>query len=406
MGTIPMTAFLPYGRQCIDEDDIAAVIAVLRGDWLTTGPAVAAFEKALADCVGARHAVACSSGTAGLHLATLALGLGPGDAVIVPSLTFLATANAARYVGAEVLFADVDPTTGLMRVSDAERALERAGDLNVRAILPVHLNGQCADPPGFAELAQRHGLRIIEDASHALGTSYAAKEERAGVGACQHADMTVFSFHPVKTIAMGEGGAVMTNDDALAERLRRFRNHGMINHPAKFTCADGDANQPWYYEMPEIGFNYRASDIHCALAHSQLEKLDRFVAMRRDLVARYDERIASLAPVIRPIDHVPGCEPGWHLYPMRIDFAALQRSRGEVMAWLQERKIGSQVHYIPVHQQPYYRQRYGFLELPGANAYYASILTLPLFPAMTNVDVDRVADALTAVVDAAQRVGG
>lgn len=403
MTTTPEMAFLPYGRQCIDEDDIAAVTAVLRGDWLTTGPAVAAFEEALADNVGARHAVACSSGTAGLHLATLALDLGPGDAVIVPSITFLATANAARYVGAEVLFADVNPTTGLMGVSDAERALERAGDLNVRAILPVHLNGQCADPLGFAELGRRHGLRIVEDASHALGTSYAALEKRVRIGACQHADMVVFSFHPVKTIAMGEGGAVLTNDDALAERLRRFRNHGMTRDPAKLTYASGEANEPWYYEMPEIGFNYRASDIHCALVHSQLGKLDRFVAMRRELVARYDLRTAAMSPFIRPVNRVSDCLPGWHLYPMRIDFAALNRDRGDAMTWLRERGIGSQVHYIPVHRQPYYRQRYGPLDLPGADAYYASTLSLPLYPAMTDADVDRVTDALTILVEAARR---
>jgi UDP-4-amino-4,6-dideoxy-N-acetyl-beta-L-altrosamine transaminase len=401
----PTTGFMPYGRQCIDEDDIAAVADVLRGDWLTTGPAVAAFEEALADCVGARHAVACSSGTAALHLTMLALGLGPRDAVIVPSITFLATANAARYVGAEVLFADVDPATGLMTVSDAENALTRAGDLNVRAVLPVHLNGQCADPSGFAELGRTHGLRIIADASHALGTHYTANGENFSIGACQDDDMTVFSFHPVKTIAMGEGGAVMTNDDALAERLRRFRNHGMIHDPADLIDADG-VDRPWYYEMQEIGFNYRASDIHCALVHSQLKKLDRFVAMRRELVAQYDARFATLSPIIRPIERVPTCQPGWHLYPARLDFAALGMDRGEVMIWLRERGIGTQVHYIPVHQQPYYRQQQGNVDLPGAEAYYASILSLPLYPAMTAADVDRVVDALTTLIAAPKATGG
>lgn len=398
-------AFLPYARQSVEDDDIAAVTRVLRGEWLTTGPTVAAFEAALAGKLGTRHAVACSSGTAALHLTMLAMGLGPGDAVVVPSMTFLATANAARFVGAGVVFADVNSETGLMGAAEVEAALARAGGARVRAVLPVHFAGQCVDPAGIAALAAENGLVVVEDACHAIGTTYVTSGGgRAAVGACRDSAMCVFSFHPVKTVTMGEGGAVTTNDEDLAKRLRLFRNHGMTRDPDRFEttdaafAADGSPN-PWYHEMAEFGFNYRASDIHCALGLSQLGKLDRFVARRRALAARYDALLAPLAPVVRPVGRVPDCEPAWHLYVVLIDFEVAGMARAELMNRLRERGIATQVHYLPVHRQPYYRRRYGDLNLPGAEAYYARALSLPLFPAMTDADVDRVVATLRTILE-------
>ena len=395
-----MTAFLPYGRHCIDDDDIAAVEAVLRGPYLTTGPAVAAFERALADAVNAPGAVVCSSGTAALHLAAMSIGLGPGDAAVVPAMTFLATANAVRLTGAEAVFADVDPDTGLMGADHMEAALEAAGDLRVRAVFPVHFAGQPAPMEEIAGLAQAHGLAIVEDACHALGSTWETGGGAAArVGQAEHGGLAAFSFHPVKTIAMGEGGALTSRDKALLERARTLRNHGMTREPTAFTehalafDADGAAN-PWHYEMPTPGLNYRASDIHCALGLSQLRKLERFVARRRALAAAYDARIAALAPQVRPLTRRSGCAPAWHLYVVLIDFAAAGTSRRRVMEALDADGIGSQVHYIPVHRQPYYRQRYGAPPLPGAMAYFERCLSLPLFPAMADGDVDRVVDAL------------
>lgn len=398
--TDPGSRFLPYGRHQIDEDDIAAVVAVLRSDSLTGGPVVAEFEQAFAERVGARFAVACANGTAGLHLAAMALGLGPNDAVIVPTLTFLATANAARYVGAEVAFADVDPATGLMRPEDLLEAHANAVGRKIRAVIPVHLNGQCVDMESIAEFAGRNGLRIIEDACHAIGATYRTRSgEEVRVGACRHSDMTVFSLHPVKTIAMGEGGVVTTNDPDLHAALLRLRNHGMVREASRFVQrdeafdADGQPN-PWYYEMPEPGYNYRASEIHCALGLSQLRKLDRFLARRRELADIYDRMLAPLAPMVRPVPREVGCASGWHLYVVQIDFSSAKASRGPFMRKLLGRGIGTQVHYLPVHRQPYYRSRYGNTPLPGADTYYAACLSLPFFPAMTDAEVGRVAATL------------
>jgi len=402
MGQAPPT--LPYGRHWVDEDDVAAVAAVLRGGALTGGPAVAAFERALAEAVGARHAVSCASGTAALHLAVSALGLPRGTTALVPAMTFLATANAPRLAGMEVAFTDVDPDTGLVDEAGLRAALE--GVRGAGVVLPIHLNGQTADTEAVAALAREHGLRVIEDACHALGASYrAGAGEAVRVGSCRHSDMAVFSFHPVKAVTMGEGGAVTTNDAALAERVRRLRNHGMLRAPARFTNteaaldAEGQPN-PWYYEMAELGFNYRASDIHCALGLSQLAKLERFVARRRHLAERYDRRLEPLAPVVRPVGRVAGCRPAWHLYPVRIDFPRAGRPRAALMRALGERGIGTQVHYIPVHRQPYYRRRYGEQTLPGAERYYQRALSLPLYPAMRDADVDRVVGALEACLEA------
>lgn len=397
--------FLPYGRQHIEEDDIAAVTAVLRGDWLTTGPAVKRFESALAERTKAGHAVACANGTAALHLAAMALDLGPGDFVVVPSVTFLATANAARFVGAEVVFADVDPDSGLLTADTLSRALSRHANDRIKAIIPVHLNGQCCEMDDIAQVARARGLRIVEDACHALGTTYAAAGGASvQVGQCCHSDMAAFSFHAVKTIAMGEGGAVTTNDPVLAERVARFRNHGMVRDEPGFSqrdmaiAPDGAAN-PWYYEMPEVGYNYRATDIQCALGASQLAKLDRFAGARRDLAVIYDRLLAPLAPLVRPIRRLAGCAPAWHLYAVLIDLERIGADRGAVMRRLSKHRIGTQVHYIPVHRQPYYCHRYGMLDLPGAERYYARCLSLPLFVSMSADDVASVVDALADSLD-------
>ena len=396
---------LPYGRQAIDDDDIAAVAAVLRSDWLTTGPATRAFEAELAARCGAPHAVSCANGTAALHLACLALGLGADHTVIVPSMTFAATANAPRLVGAEVVFADVDPETGLMRVEDLKDALGRASVRGRRpsAVFPVDLAGQCENLEEIAALAHREGLVVVEDACHAIGGAYRRHDGAwQAIGASCDSDMTVFSFHPVKTIAAGEGGAVLTRRAELAERLALFRGHGIHRNASAFVDREAGFDQasvnPWYYEMVALGLNYRLSDVNCALGQSQLKKLERFVATRRDLAAHYDAQLASRVPMVRPIARSPWSRPAWHLYSVLIDFDHAGMSRGHVARELEACGIRCQVHYIPVHRQPYYRARYGEQSLPGAEAYYRRTLSLPLFVGMTKGDVERVVDALVRIL--------
>jgi len=397
------SGFLPYGRHVVDQDDIDAVVGVLKGEWLTTGPTVEAFETALVETLGAREAVACSNGSTALHLACAALGLGPGDTVIVPAVTFLATANAARYCGAEVVFADVDPDTALMTAATLDEALHRARrqGMRPRTVSTGHLCGQVGDLAAQSRLARAEGLTIIEDGCHALGTVQHVDGGDAPVGACRFGDLTTLSFHPVKTIATGEGGAIMANDPDLARATRRLRNHGMVRDAAGWTeagqafGADGQPN-PWYYEMPEPGWNFRLNDIQCALGISQLAKLKPFVERRRQLIRRYDERLSALAPAVRPMRRHGDQDAGWHLSVALIDFAALRRDRGAVMRALRAQGVGTQVHYLPVSRQPYYRRRYGATVLPGADRWYDRCLSLPLFPAMAEDDVDRVVDLLAA----------
>jgi UDP-4-amino-4,6-dideoxy-N-acetyl-beta-L-altrosamine transaminase len=395
----PVTdGFLPYGRQTIEADDLFAVAQALQADFLTTGPLVERFEDALAAAVGAPHAVVCNSGTAALHMAVKAAGVQPGEVCIVPAVTFVATANAARFEGADVVFADVDPATGLMTPQTLEAALARAGGRRVRAILPVHLCGNPVDLEAIGALADKAGAVVIEDACHALGTTTPA----GPVGACAQSAMACFSFHPVKTICTGEGGAVTTRDADLAARLRLARNHGLTRDPAAFIVkdlafTDGEPN-PWWYEQVELGWNYRLPDINCALGLTQLQKFDRFAARRRALAARYQTLLAPLAPLVRIIETPPSADPVLHLFAVRIDFEALGLSRRAVMAALRAQGIGTQVHYIPVHRQPYYLGLYGELDLPGADAFYASTLSLPLFPAMADGDPARVVEALMRVI--------
>jgi UDP-4-amino-4,6-dideoxy-N-acetyl-beta-L-altrosamine transaminase len=382
-------AVLPYGRQTIEDDDIAAVVEALKADFLTTGPRVEAFETAFAETVGARHAVACANGTAALHLAMLALDVQPGEAVIAPSITFLATANCARYVGAEVVFADVDADSGLMTPDTLADALTRVGGRKLRAVLPVHLRGDVADLPGLAALAGEAGAVLVEDAPHALGSTMTFGNVAERAGDARHSAMATFSFHPVKTIATGEGGMVTTNDPALAQRLRIMRSHGMVRP---------DGGDPWWYEMPEPGFNYRLPDILCALGLSQLKKLPRFAARRRALARAYETALAPLAPVVTVAARPAWSDPVLHLMCVLIDFEAAGVTRRQVVDALRERGVGTQVHYIPVHRQPYYAERYGALDLPGAESWYARCLSLPLYPGMADEDVGRVVEALRAVL--------
>jgi len=393
--------FLPYARQLIDDKDIEAVNQVLRSEYLTTGPVVKTFEKKLAQVTGVPFAIACSSGTAALHLASMALGLTSGDSVIVPSITFLATANAVRYVDAEVIFADVDAFSGLMGPEHLEKAIKENGE-NIKAVFPVHLGGQSPDMEAIFDIAKKNDLYVVEDASHAIGASYSTSNGMVKVGGCVHSDMTTFSCHPVKTITMGEGGAVTTKNQNLAEKLWRLLNHGINREPSEFiyndlaldsTTENGMVN-PWYYEMHYLGFNYRVSDIHCALGLSQLKKLSAFVEGRRALVRRYDEKLASLAPLLSPVTRISGNDPSWHLYQLLLDFEKLEISRSIVMKRLRERGIGTQVHYIPVHCQPYYRQRYGSQILCGAESFYKCCLSLPLFSGMRETDIDIVVNAI------------
>jgi len=397
--------FIPYGRQAVDEDDIAAVVKTLRSDFLTSGPVIEEFEKAICKQTGAKTAVTCSSGTAALHLAVLALGLGPGDWAVVPTITFLATANAIRYTGANVIFADVDPNSGLMTVETFQAALEANKEKNIRAVLPVHLSGQPTNSIEITKLAHSQGIKVIEDASHALGSSYQGENSnKIFVGACRHADMTVFSFHPVKVIACGEGGAITTCDPDLEKRLRLARNHGMTRNKDDFiniTLAKNSegSNNPWYYEMIEPGYNYRLSDIHAALGLSQLKKLDNYVASRQKIVAHYDQKFAGSSPSVSLLKKVEGCSVAWHLYPILIDFDNLGIERAQVMDDLYRKGIGTQVHYIPVSSQPYYQALYGKQDLPGAESYYSRALSLPLFPTMLRSDVEHVVKSLNELVN-------
>lgn len=396
--------FLPYGRQLIDADDLEAVRQVLSGDWLTTGPAVAEFEAAFAAKVEAKYAVACSSGTAALHLAAHALGIASGDTVLVPSLTFLATANAQRYMGADVAFCDSDPDSGLISVSSIEQTLDQQS--NARAIFPVHLNGQCADMEAISAIAKQNHLVVVEDACHTLGAHYStqASDHLAPVGSCRWSDATVFSFHPVKTITMGEGGMVTTNDGATYEKMIQLRSHGMIRDAEQFRLtklafdANGAAN-PWYYEMHDLGYNYRASDINCALGLSQLSKLDRFIETRMQLAAQYEQQLDDLAPIVKVVKREPHSTPAWHLFVILIDFKRLSISRQQLVLRLASAGIGTQVHYLPVHLQPYYHQLYGEAYLPGAVSYYDRCLSLPLHPNMTGEDVKRIVSELKTILN-------
>jgi UDP-4-amino-4,6-dideoxy-N-acetyl-beta-L-altrosamine transaminase len=381
--------FLGYGRQSIDEADISAVVDVLRSDFLTQGPAVEKFEAALAERTGARYAISVSNGTAALHLACLAADVGQGDLGLTSAITFAASANCIRYVGGQPGFVDIDGASLGMSGEGLRHALDRAP--HTKVVVPVHLAG-LAD--GSAEIRDAaNGRTLIEDAAHSLGGHYACGKP---VGCGAYSDMTTLSFHPVKTITTGEGGAVLTNDEALARRLRRLRSHGIERDSTRFTgknFLEGNVAKPWYYEQQELGFNYRMTDIQAALGFSQLAKLDRFVARRREIAARYDAAFSSLPDVELPQSSPQQrARSAHHLYILQLDFEALKTTRSAVMWRLRDRGIGTQVHYIPVYRLPYYADN--FPDDPGrypaAERYYAACLSIPMHPGLTDEDVEYV----------------
>ena len=380
-GGVPVReTLLPYGKQSIDDDDVQAVVDVLRSDWMTTGPKVAEFEEAFAAWVGAKHAASFSSGTAALHGAAFAAGLKPGDEAITTPMTFAATANCVLYQGARPVFADVCIDT--LNIDPAEIA--RRITSKTRAVLPVDYAGHPSEVSPILELADKHGLVVIEDASHALGGEY----QRRRVGSIAH--MTVFSFHPVKHLATGEGGMVTTDQPQLAEALRRFRNHG-ISSDARQRQSAGQ----WHYEMVLLGFNYRLTDIACALGLSQLTKLEANLERRREIAALYTEAFQKITGITSPSVR-PDVNPAWHLYPIRIDPLHLRAKRVDVFSALRAENIGVNVHYIPVHLHPYYRIQFGYKggEYPIAEASYEQLISLPMFHGMSNQDVE---DVITAV---------
>lgn len=377
------TSLLPYGRQSIDEADIQAVVETLRSDWLTTGPRIAEFEEAFAARTGARHAVSFSSGTAALHAAAFTAGLESGDEAITSPLTFVATANCVLYQGAVPVFADVSPDTLNL---DPEQAAARITS-RTRVLLPVDYAGHPADLELILELAERHGLVVIEDACHAAGAEYKGRP----VGSLAH--MTVFSFHPVKHIATGEGGMVTTDNPKFAETLRRFRNHG-ISSEARQRQSAGQ----WQYEMVLLGFNYRLSDMACALGIQQLKKLEANLARRRQIAARYTAAFREVTDVVPPAVR-PDVNPAWHLYPIRLG-VKLKADRGQVFQALRAENIGVNVHYIPVHRHPYYSERFGYRggEYPVAEDAYERLITLPMFHGMCDQDVEDVIRAVDKVM--------
>tara|TARA_X000001036_G_scaffold191136_1_gene180177 strand:+ start:329 stop:1498 length:1170 start_codon:yes stop_codon:yes gene_type:complete len=375
--------YLPYGHQKIDEDDIRSVSDALLGEFLTTGPLVKIFEEKLQKITNSNYSVACSSGTSALHLACKAIGLKEGDWVIVPTITFLATANAVRYCGANVLFCDVDPETGLITNESVKEAIQRAkeNNLSLKAIIIVHLAGRFVDLKKIKELAVNEKLKIIADSCHALGGVY---EDRP-IGQCYYEDLNTFSFHPVKTITTGEGGAVTTKSEELSSIMATMRHHNMVKTDKK--------NNPWKYEMKMLGYNYRISDIQCALGISQIKKLKSFVEKRSMIVSTYNKHIIKLFPIIsRPCLSIDQnrTQHSWHLYTVLLNLGNCKLDRGTLMKKLSLKGIGTQVHYIPVHTQPYYENLYGPLNLPGANRYFENTLSLPLFPKMKAKDVEYV----------------
>ncbi len=375
---------IPYGRQSISQEDIKAVVNVLRSDWITQGPRIQEFEKALCRYTGAKYAVAVANGTAGLHLACLAAGVGPGDEVITSPMTFLASANCVLYCGGTPVFADIQPDTGNIDPEEIAKKISA----RTKAVIPVHFAGHPCDLKEIRRMARKHKLVVIEDACHALGAEYQGKK----IGACQYSDMTVFSFHPVKSITTGEGGAVLTNNKRMYEKLVLLRNHGMTRDKAKIKKGQGD----WYCEMQALGFNYRITDIQCALGIGQLSRLDRFLAKRRQLVQVYQKALADTSHIQRPVE-LPGGRSAWHIYPVFIHPSSL---KPVVFKKLKAAGIRPQVHYMPVYWHPYYYSlgyRKGLC--PGAEEFYRAEITVPLYPSLKLREVHYVVRTLKDILE-------
>lgn len=383
---------IPYGRQDIDERDVAAVVEVLHSEWLTQGPAVPRFEQAVATHCGASHAVAVNSATSALHLACLALGLGPGDWLWTSPITFVASANCARYCGAGVDFVDIDPRTANMSVVALAEKLDRAAKTGrlPKIVVPVHFAGQPCEMAAIHALSRQYGFRIIEDASHAIGARYCNEP----VGNCRYSDITVFSFHPVKIVTTGEGGMALTNDPRLAETMTLLRSHGITRDPGRM---DHEPDGPWYYQQIMLGYNYRMTDIQAALGLSQLQRLEAFLSRRRRLAARYERELAGL-PLTSLWQH-PETQSAWHLYVVRLKLDAIGKSHRQVFEALRSAGIGVNLHYIPVHTQPDYR-RLGFQagDFPEAERYYAEAISLPMYAALSEAEQDQVIAAVKEVL--------
>lgn len=379
---------IPYTRQHISQDDIDSITEVLKSDWLTQGSVTPRFEQAVADYCGAKFAISTNSATSALHLACLAAGLGPDDRLWTSPNTFVASANCGRYCGAQVDFVDIDPDTYCISLSALEKKLSEAeaSDTLPKVVITVHFAGQSCDMQRLHALSQRYGFLLIEDAAHAIGGEYRQQK----IGGCAYSDMTVFSFHAAKVITTAEGGMIVTNSAAYADKLALLRSHGITRNPQHFSCqSEGE----WYYEQHELGYNYRMTEIQAALGLSQLQRLDEFVFRRRSLAARYHRLLDDL-PIKLPWQH-PDTISAWHLYVIRIDAAVNTRSRTEVYAFMKAAGIGVNVHYIPVHIQPYYRQL-GFCwgDYPEAERHYQEVITLPLFFTMTDAQQNKVAEKL------------
>lgn len=388
---------IPYGRQAISEEDIQAVCAALRSDYLTTGPVVEQFEDRFAETVGAKHAVAVCNATAALHLAMMVADVGPGSRVVTSPNTFVASANCAAFVGATPDFADIDPISYCL----CPNSLEENWKADTKAVVAVDYAGQTAEMPAIAEIARKNGAIVVEDGCHAVGGKFEHQGKIWSIGGHPWADMTTFSFHPVKTMTTGEGGMLVTNNDQYAARARRLRTHGIVRDAASFVGLGDpafDERGPWYYEMQDLGFNYRITDFQCALGLSQLARLDQFLKRRREIVAMYNSAFSTLQNIQVPRLRNPADSyiSSWHLYTVQIDFAAVGKTRSQVMSELCEVGIGSQVLYIPVHLQPWYRRCLGYRanQFQVAESYYSKTLSLPLFPTASDEDVMNIITAV------------
>jgi UDP-4-amino-4,6-dideoxy-N-acetyl-beta-L-altrosamine transaminase len=380
---------IPYGRQQIDQADIDAVVEVLQSSFITQGPAIPRFEKAIAEHVAAKHGVAVNSGTAALHLACKALGLGSGDVLWTTPITFVASANCALYCGASVDFVDIDPRTYNISVERLAEKLERAKECGKlpSILVAVHLTGQPCEMAAIANLARKYNFRVIEDASHALGGKY----QNEPIGNCRHSDITTFSFHPVKLITTGEGGLATTNDDELAWQMQTLRTHGITRDIDRMTH---DSDGPWYYQQLDLGFNYRITDLQAALGLSQLRHLNDWVQKRHEIAKRYNDLLADL-PITCPWQH-PDSYSGWHLYVIRLKLDELHVSHSQVFERLRGAGIGVNLHYIPIYHQPYYQKLgHPYESFPQADAYYAEAISIPMFPGLSIEQQDTVVSALT-----------
>jgi len=398
--------FLPYGKQFITDADKAAVVEALEADFLTTGPRVGAFEEAFAAYLDVPHAVAFANATAALHIACLALGVKPGDTVLAPTMSFAASTNCAAYAGARIEFLDCDPISGLVTPETFAAAADKckADGHPAKVAIIVHINGEPADMAGISKEAEKHGIALIEDSCHALGTTYTDHEgEIRAIGSCEYSAFSSYSFHPVKTITSGEGGMLTCKDPELARKVTLLRSHGITRDAEDFECHDrafdeaGQAN-PWYYEMQMLGFNYRLTDIACALGLSQLKQMPKIAKRRREIKSIYDELFSTSNLDVKVIPTAEGSDPVRHLYPILVDYEAHGMTRAKFCARLREKGIGTQVHYIPTHMQPFYIRLYQDQRLPGAEAYYEKVVSLPFYPGLSDEDVARVFSSVQEVL--------